>query len=202
MSTQHRAEETHQRILDAALYAFARQGYDATGVAEICQRAGITKGGFYHHFRSKQEVFLELLERWLKEIDLQMEATRSAGTTVPEGLMTMTDMIDRVFQVAGGQLPLFLEFLTQAAHSPVFGQATAVPIRRYVGFFTEMVTDGIAEGALRPVDPHIVARVLLAFAMGLLTAGLLDPIGANWGDVARTGMRTFLAGLEPQGQLS
>jgi hypothetical protein len=114
--------------------------------------------------------------------------------------MNMTDMIDRVFHVAGGQLPLFLEFLTQAAHSPVFGQATVVPIRRYVGFFADMVSDGIAASDLRPADPDVMSRVLIAFAMGLLTMGLLDPFGANWGDVARTGMRTFLAGLQPQGQ--
>jgi AcrR family transcriptional regulator len=195
MSKQPRAEETHRRILDAALDAFARQGYDATGVAEICHRAGVTKGGFYHHFHSKQDVFLELLERWLKEIDTQMAAARAVRKTVPEGLMGMTEMIERVFQVAGGRLPLFLEFLTQAAHSPVFGQATAVPIRRYVGFFSDMVAGGIADGDLRPVDPDVVARVLLAFAMGLLTMGLVDPFGANWGEVARQGMQTLLAGL-------
>jgi AcrR family transcriptional regulator len=195
MSKQPRAEETHQRILDAALDAFARKGYDATGVAEICERAGVTKGGFYHHFHTKQEVFLELLERWLKEIDVQMAAARNGGTGVPESLMIMTGMIERVFQVAGGRLPLFLEFLVQASHSPVFGQATAVPIRRYVGFFADMLTDGIVAGDLQPVDPDVVARVLLAFAMGLLTMGLVDPFGANWGEVARKGMQTLLAGL-------
>jgi hypothetical protein len=53
MPQQRRGEETHNRILDAALEAFARYGYDATGVAEICRRADVTKGGFYHHFPSK-----------------------------------------------------------------------------------------------------------------------------------------------------
>ena len=55
MATQSRGEETHNRILDAALEAFARKGYDDTSVAEICQLAGVTKGGFYHHFPSKSD---------------------------------------------------------------------------------------------------------------------------------------------------
>jgi AcrR family transcriptional regulator len=54
MVVQQRAEETHTRILDAALEAFARYGYDGTSVSEICRRAEVTKGGFYHHFPSKQ----------------------------------------------------------------------------------------------------------------------------------------------------
>lgn len=195
MSMQQRGEETHQRILDVALEAFARQGYDATGVAEICGRAGVTKGGFYHHFRTKQDLFLELLERWLKEIDAQMAAARSGGGTVSEGLLVMTGLIERVFLAAGDRLPMFLEFLVQSAHSPVFGQATAVPIRRYVGFFAGMVADGVERGELRAVQPDVIARVLLAFAMGLLTMGLLEPLAADWGEVAREGMQALLAGM-------
>ena len=53
MATQPRGEETRTRILDAALEAFARDGYDDASVAEICRLAGVTKGGFYHHFPSK-----------------------------------------------------------------------------------------------------------------------------------------------------
>jgi len=196
MSMQHRAEETHQRILDVALEAFARQGYDATGVAEICERAGVTKGGFYHHFRTKQDVFLELLERWLKEIDAQMAAARNGGGSVSEGLMVMTGMIQNVFLVAGDRLPMFLEFLVQAAHSPVFGQATSAPIRRYVGFFAEMVAQGTADGDFRSVDPGVAARVLIAFAMGLLVMGLVDPSGADWGEITQEGVHTLLAGLK------
>lgn len=195
MTMQHRAEETHQRILDVALEAFARQGYDATGVAEICERAGVTKGGFYHHFRTKQDVFLELLEQWLIEIDAQMAAARNGRGSVSEGLMVMTGMIQNVFLVAGDRLPMFLEFLVQAAHSPVFGQATATPIRRYADFFSGMIAEGMARGELRAVKPDVMARVFLAFAMGLLTMGLVDPFGADWGEVVREGMQTLLAGL-------
>jgi AcrR family transcriptional regulator len=194
MSVQLRGEETRQRILNAAMDTFARCGYDAASVAEICERAGVTKGGFYHHFSTKQELFLKLLERWLGEIDVQMAAARCGGTSVPESLLVMTGMIQRVFEAAGDGLPMFLEFLTQAAHSPVFGQATSAPIRRYVGFFAEMVAQGTADGDFRSVDPGVAARVLIAFAMGLLVMGLVDPSGADWGEITQEGVHTLLAG--------
>jgi len=61
---QQRSEETRKHILEAAQRLFSAKGYDATGVAEICQAAGVSKGAFYHHFLTKQAVFLVLLENW------------------------------------------------------------------------------------------------------------------------------------------
>ena len=195
-TVQQRGEETRERILDAALEAFARYGYDATAVAEICRRAGVTKGGFYHHFPSKQAVFLEMLERWLEGIDAQMAEVRSGGESVPQEFMRMTSMVRRVFQEAGGRLPIFLEFLTKAGHSQVVWQATVAPFRKYQAFFAGMVADGIEEGSLRRVDPVMASNLLLAFAIGLLALGLLDPHGADWGQVAQDGMGVLMNGLQ------
>ena len=66
---QQRSMETRKRILDAAQSLFSQSGYDATGVAEICRAAGVSKGAFYHHFPSKQAIFLELLDGWLSRLD-------------------------------------------------------------------------------------------------------------------------------------
>ena len=196
MTTQQRGEETRQRILEVALEAFARYGYDATGVAEICRRAGITKGGFYHHFPSKQAVFLEMLEQWLAGIDTQLAAVRAEGLTVPQELLGMTAMVRQVFQEASGKLPIFFEFLTKATHSQVVWSATAAPLRKYRAFLSEMIADGREEGTLRPVDPDMAANLIMAFAIGLLAVGLLDPTGADWGAAAQQGMAMLLGGLQ------
>jgi len=48
--------EAKTRILDAALAAIRTQGYSATTVDDICSAAGVTKGAFFHHFSSKEEL--------------------------------------------------------------------------------------------------------------------------------------------------
>ena len=61
------------RVLDAAVDLFARQGYDGTSVAEVIAQARVAKGGFYHHFASKEallyEVYGDLISRQLRAMD-------------------------------------------------------------------------------------------------------------------------------------
>ncbi len=196
MTVQQRGEQTRRRILSAAVECFARSGYDATGVAEICRRADVSKGAFYHHFSSKQALFLELLEGWLGGVDEQLESIRSETASVPEALRAMADMTGVVFAVAGDQLPMFMEFLSKASHDSAVWQATVEPYRRYREFFTRMVEEGIAEGSLRPVDPKTTAYVIVSMAVGTVLQGLLAPQEADWGSAMRAGIQMLLEGLE------
>jgi AcrR family transcriptional regulator len=58
-----RKEATHERIVEAAARAIRRSGYDGTGVAEIMKEAGLTHGGFYAHFDSREEMLAEAADR-------------------------------------------------------------------------------------------------------------------------------------------
>src|SRR4030065_551836 len=104
---QKRSKATRDNILDAATQLFSRNGYDATGVAEICQAAGVSKGAFYHHFPSKQAVFLDLLESWLATLDGGLQAISQGEQDVPHILLQMTEILTAVFQTGGSSLPLF-----------------------------------------------------------------------------------------------
>lgn len=195
MTAQQRGEETRARLLDAAAAGFAEQGYDGTSVAEICDRAGVSKGAFYHHFASKQDLFLELLGRWLDVLDHQLEEMRSEEAAIPQQLLTMTEMIQHVFRAAEDQLPVFLEFWARATHDPAIWEATIAPYRRYRRTFAEMIETGVAEGTLRPVDADTTARVVVSLAIGVVVQGLLDTEGADWGEVAERGMEMLLEGI-------
>jgi AcrR family transcriptional regulator len=196
MSTQLRAEKTHARILKAAEASFARHGYDGTGVAEICRRARLSKGAFYHHFPTKQAVFSELLNGWLAQLQGQLTASRAEAEGVPAELRAMAGLASGVFEAGHGQLPIFLEFWARAAREPAVWKSIVEPFREYRGVFARMIEAGIAVGSLRKVSPDAAAQVIVALAVGLLVQGLLDPDSADWGKTANEGIDMLLKGLE------
>ena len=58
-----RKEATHERIVETAARAIRRSGYDGAGVAEIMKEAGLTHGGFYAHFDSREGMLAEAADR-------------------------------------------------------------------------------------------------------------------------------------------
>ena len=192
---QHRSEETRTHILEVANLLFSKNGYDATGVAEICHAAGVSKGAFYHHFATKQSIFMELMESWLSGLDAGFKLLLTQTANIPQALLQMADMTGNVFISADVRLPIFLEFWTRANRDPAIWQATIEPYRRYQAYFSTLVQEGIAEGSLEPVDAALASRALVYQAMGMLMHALFDPEGVDWSTEIRRSIEIMLYGM-------
>jgi TetR/AcrR family transcriptional regulator, transcriptional repressor for nem operon len=77
-----RKEATHDRIVQAAARAIRRSGYSGTGVADIMKDAGLTHGGFYAHFDSREAMLAEAADRAGAESVATLE--RIAAAAPPE----------------------------------------------------------------------------------------------------------------------
>jgi TetR/AcrR family transcriptional repressor of nem operon len=75
-------EVTHERIVEAAARAIRRSGYDGTSVADIMKEAGLTHGGFYAHFDSREVMLAEAADR--AGAEAVAASTRVAASAPPE----------------------------------------------------------------------------------------------------------------------
>ncbi len=66
-NAQTKGEKTRERILDVAYLAIVEKGFAATSIEELVEAAGITKSGFFYHFRDKNDMARQLFERFLAE---------------------------------------------------------------------------------------------------------------------------------------
>lgn len=80
--TPNRKEATHDRIVEAASRAIRRSGYGGTGVADIMKDAGLTHGGFYAHFASREAMLAEAADR--AGADSVATMARVASTAPPQ----------------------------------------------------------------------------------------------------------------------
>ncbi|GAB2671203.1 TetR/AcrR family transcriptional regulator [Paenibacillus thermoaerophilus] len=67
MNREQKKLETRSRLIEAALHLFAEQGFEATTVAQITERAGVAKGTFFNYFDNKEDVLCEQTQDWAHE---------------------------------------------------------------------------------------------------------------------------------------
>ena len=87
-----RKEETHERIVDVAARAIRRNGYAGVGVAEVMKEAGLTHGGFYAHFESRDALLVEALERAGRESSAAVN--RAAGLHASKGVSAFRSLVE------------------------------------------------------------------------------------------------------------
>jgi TetR/AcrR family transcriptional repressor of nem operon len=77
-SLEHKAKN-HEKILSMAARSFREHGGDASGIGAVMKKVGLKKGGFYRHFKSKDDLFVDAVARALDEIGGRMvQAAKSA----------------------------------------------------------------------------------------------------------------------------
>jgi AcrR family transcriptional regulator len=89
-SAQSRKEATHERIVDVAARAIRRSGYEGTGVADIMKEAGLTHGGFYAHFASRDALLAEAGDRAGAE-SVALAASIAAAAPAGEALQRIVE---------------------------------------------------------------------------------------------------------------
>jgi TetR/AcrR family transcriptional regulator, transcriptional repressor for nem operon len=99
-STEHKAEN-HEKILSMAARSFREHGADNSGIGKVMKKAGLTKGGFYRHFASKDDLFVEAVARAFDEMGRSM---LKVAKSAPEG-QALRALIERYLSTRHANSP-------------------------------------------------------------------------------------------------
>jgi len=163
-----RKEETHERILEVASRALRRQGYDGVGVAEVMKKAGLTHGGFYAHFGSREALLVEALERAGR--DSIAAVARAAEARTGQGVSAFRALVEAYLDPAHaealeGGCPVAALGSEMARQSPALREASAARVQALVGAVRAALPQGGRSAALA-VASTLVGAVQLARALG------------------------------------
>ncbi len=192
MKQEERKKHTIASILKAATECFEKKGYENTLVTDICRRAGITKGGFYHHFKSKQDLFLKLLDDWIKKVSLRINISEFESDDLYQALISIPKKLQPVFEENKSLLPLFLEIYLKSIKDLRLKKVVLKSMKMYMDFFEYIINESIKKGVIKKVNPDDVSKILFALTIGLLMQGLMDPDATDWGELATKSLAMLL----------
>jgi TetR/AcrR family transcriptional regulator, cholesterol catabolism regulator len=146
-------------IIDTSARVFARQGYHATGIAELCTVNGVGKGAFYYYIGSKEELLAAIHDRVMDEVEIGADRVAHAGGSPSAQLAMLGDELLDVIHRYPDHVWVFLhEFpaLTEARAEQFRGRR-----REYERRVEAVFQAGIDSGEFREVDPRLTALAWL-----------------------------------------
>jgi len=193
-----RGEATRRRILDAAEEVFGESGYYEASISEITRRAGVAQGTFYIYFRSKREIFVELIE----DIGNRLRAATSAAIEgVPDRVTAERRGFAAFFRFVADHRQIY-RIVEEAGR--VAPDAAREYYRRISKGYERGLTAAMRAGQIGPTDVEAISYALMGIGHFLALRWLIWPAESAAGaqpelppDVYEAVMAFIARGLAP-----
>ena len=159
MTVKEPKEKRINDIMDAAVREFVEKGYEGASMESIARRAGLTKGGVYHHFRSKDEIMLAANQRYLEPVLAVMADLRSRQPPV-RGLRIFIRYYLRYWSRRPQELVFSFLSVAKMLASPLMWPLIEEYLQGMLAYYEEIFCEGQRRGELKPHDAHSRALVL------------------------------------------
>lgn len=163
------ANDARERVLGAALELIARDGFDGVRMADIAERAQVSRALVHYHFSNRAELLTQALAHSLSAAEARLEraAADARRSTPPQRLADLIDFALPVSRADIVELRLWSELEFRAAGSPELARALSDLNARVGQPLADAVADGLAQGDFHRGEPHEVAVVAQALLAGL-----------------------------------
>lgn len=194
---QIQSEMTREKIFIAAITAIEEMGYYYITVEDICEKAGVSKGTFYVHFRSKEDIVRLSFEQRLG--DFMESAIEEYNEAYPEAtpldrLRSYLLSYCRFAEELGKEMVTLSIHLDLIAENPTLGEL--MKERSFLPELVDIVEKGLSEGAFRDsLTQKEVIEQIDAFVIGRYLVWSLSPDSSDIAESATTFVDCLLNGL-------
>lgn len=157
-------EERRQELIETARELFMSQGYEKTMVGDIVRQVGVAQGLFYYYFRSKQEIFLAVINQFTEE-------------RIGELAVFLRDAHIPLLQRVRNLMHVLMDFLREMEamypknQGDIAGEMTAI-MQSHVStmiepMVTELLREGTEQGVLSAPFPDLLSRFVISGFIGV-----------------------------------
>jgi len=175
LTRREKQQRTRSSLLRAAERVFCRQGLEAASIDQVAQEAGYTKGAFYANFKSKEELFLVMLdERFTHELERLDEMLAGRHEPVEEAMAAAADFIH--FASDEEWPRLYFQFVAHAVRDEEFREELATRIKAMRARLSELFARWRETFAHEPPLPQDAITAMICFmADGFLVDRIIEP---------------------------
>tara|TARA_B100000676_G_C17972053_1_gene783909 strand:+ start:525 stop:1112 length:588 start_codon:yes stop_codon:yes gene_type:complete len=158
---------TKNKILDAAFNVFVKNGYKDTTMSHIVKESGLSKGAIYHHYSSKKDLFISLIDHW--EV-YSFPDFYSGGSSEESAVKTLQRFADVVYATFNDKPHIFLaeiEFWALANKDKEINARSKILYDKILKLFELVLSKGIRNNEFRKIDTKIIAIELLSVFQGI-----------------------------------
>lgn len=163
--TAEETERTRRQILQGARDLFIRRGYNATSMEDIRKHTGVSKGSIYYHFKSKQQLLMEIFEQRTVDWIEGWRKIARPGMTPVEKLYALADYWQEDFD--DPFLKVVDEFLTSHGGEPGTFEKMIELVQMQYPVIQAIIEEGIESGAFRRDEPAELAYIYASMLGGL-----------------------------------
>ena len=187
-------ERTRREIYEAAMSLFARRGFAAVTIAEICEAADVGRGTFFLHFPSKAALLYEFNQRFAEEFGATLRAPRSSAH----------DELSALVQRMGDELAAKAEIMTAMLAEFFTSAETLAAAPRRGGALVELVIDIVTRGQergefSRTIDPRLAVAAFFGTASSIVSGAVFREGEVSPQEIHRQFLQLTFQGLAPAG---
>jgi len=162
-----RPEERRNELLDCAQALFLERGYETTTINDVMERAGVSKGGFYHHFASKEALLEALAARMADDSLLQLGASLDEPDVGAIARLNALLAGSRRLKAANASVVLALfAAIFRPENLVLYHRLNEAVASRMRPVLARILAQGMAEGVFHVSDPDGLAEILLRIGAG------------------------------------
>lgn len=166
--------KSKNRIMDAALQVFVSKGYSDTRMDDIVEMSGLSKGAIYHHYKSKKDLFISLIEHWenfsfpnIFDKDLDEISSADALRAIVNDIVITFKKNKHVFLAE-------LEFWSLANHDEDVRLKTKSLYVKLLNLFKNIIKKGIDRGEFKNIDKNIGALSIMTSIQGVIWFSIFE----------------------------
>jgi len=146
-------------ILDAAAKIFSEKGYNATSMQDIADEVHLKKASLYHHFSSKQEILVDILDNALDLINNHLEQVLAQSMSPDEKIRRA--MCSYFQTIAENQNLAAVLLMEMKSLDPELKARQAPRREKFEGIWKELIVEGRQKDIFHQFDPSITGRAIL-----------------------------------------